>query len=303
MVKNLSKTYGSIVAVNNLSFSVDEGSIHGLVGPNGSGKTTTFKSIVGLTIPDSGEILLDNEPLLGRGGYRVRGKIGFSPETIELPLWLTVRDFLYLMARLDGLVKRDSEQLVENAIKEFRLGEFADTRISRLSKGQKKRVLIAQALIPEKRVYILDEPMTGLDPEWVVRIREILRSKANRGSSVIVSSHLLRELETVIDSVTIIKYGVALFTGKVDDLTSTIGGLGVKISVEVDNKEKALRVLLDSGLRRVEVKGDSIEAIVDSKEGVDRVVRKLVEAGVRVYRVNTVTATLEDGYMRLLRGK
>ncbi|MEB3755554.1 MAG: ABC transporter ATP-binding protein [Desulfurococcales archaeon] len=301
MVKNLSKTYGPIVAVDNLSFSIDEGSIHGLVGPNGSGKTTTFKSIVGLTIPDSGEILLDNESLLGNRGYRVRSKIGFSPETIALPAWLTVRDFLYLTARLDGLEKSDSEQLVEAEIKEFGLEKLVNTRISKLSKGQKKRLLIAQALIPEKRLYLLDEPMTGLDPEWVIRIRGILRRKANQGSSIIVSSHLLRELETVINSVTIIKYGIVLFTGNIEELASAVGELGVKISIEVDNTEKAVQVLENSEWRKVEMKEDNIEAIVDSKEEVDRVVRTLVEAGIKVYRVNTVIATLEDAYIKLLR--
>ena len=301
VVKNLSKTYGPIVAVDNLSFSIDEGSIHGLVGPNGSGKTTTFKSIVGLTIPDSGEILLDNESLLGNRGYRVRSKIGFSPETIALPAWLTVRDFLYLTARLDGLEKSDSEQLVEAEIKEFGLEKLVNTRISKLSKGQKKRLLIAQALIPEKRLYLLDEPMTGLDPEWVIRIRGILRRKANQGSSIIVSSHLLRELETVINSVTIIKYGIVLFTGNIEELASAVGELGVKISIEVDNTEKAVQVLENSEWRKVEMKEDNIEAIVDSKEEVDRVVRTLVEAGIRVYRVNTVIATLEDAYIKLLR--
>ena len=301
VVKNLSKTYGPIVAVDGLSFSIDEGSIHGLVGPNGSGKTTTFKSIVGLTIPDSGEILLDNKSLLGKRGYRVRSKIGFSPETIALPAWLTVRDFLYLMARLDGLAKSDSEQLVEAEIKEFELEKLVNTRISKLSKGQKKRLLIAQALIPEKRLYLLDEPMTGLDPEWVIRIRGILRRKANQGSSIIVSSHLLRELETVINSVTIIKYGIVLFTGNIEELASAVGELGVKISIEVDNTKKAVQVLENSGLRKVEIKEDNIEAIVDSKEEVDRVVRTLVEAGIRVYRVNTVISTLEDAYIKLLR--
>ena len=301
VVKNLSKTYGPIVAVDSLSFSIDEGSIHGLVGPNGSGKTTTFKSIVGLTIPDSGEILLDSESLLGKRGYRVRSKIGFSPETIALPAWLTVRDFLYLMARLDGLEKSDSEQLVEAEIKDFELEKLINTRISKLSKGQKKKLLIAQALIPEKQLYLLDEPMTGLDPEWVIRIRGIFRKKANQGSSIIVSSHLLRELETVISSVTIIKYGVVLFTGNIEELASAVGELGIKISIEVDNTKKAVQVLENSGLRKVGIKEDSIEAIIDSKDEVDRVVRTLVEAGIRVYRVNTVIATLEDAYMKLLR--
>jgi len=301
VVKNLSKTYGPIVAVDSLSFSIDEGRIHGLVGPNGSGKTTTFKSIVGLTIPDSGEILLDSESLLGKRGYRVRSKIGFSPETIALPAWLTVRDFLYLMARLDGLEKSDSEQLVEAEIKDFELEKLINTRISKLSKGQKKKLLIAQALIPEKQLYLLDEPMTGLDPEWVIRIRGIFRKKANQGSSIIVSSHLLRELETVISSVTIIKYGVVLFTGNIEELASAVGELGIKISIEVDNTKKAVQVLENSGLRKVGIKEDSIEAIIDSKDEVDRVVRTLVEAGIRVYRVNTVIATLEDAYMKLLR--
>ncbi|MCE4613932.1 MAG: ABC transporter ATP-binding protein [Desulfurococcales archaeon] len=300
-VKGLRKTYGSIVAINNLSFSIGENSIHGLVGPNGSGKTTTFKSILGLTIPDSGEILLDGESLLGKKGYRLRGRIGFSPETIALPSWLTVEDFLYLTAKLDGLSKRGSEQLAEKAIEEFGLEELGNTSISKLSKGQKKRVLIAQALIQDKQVYLLDEPMTGLDPEWVIRIREILREKARQGSSIIVSSHLLRELETLIDSVTIIKYGVVLFTGKIGDLASAVGMIGIKVSIEVDDPKRGLNILEKFGLENIRIDDGKIEVSVRSKDKINSIIENLVEGGVRVYQVSTSEAGLEDAYVKLLR--
>jgi ABC-2 type transport system ATP-binding protein len=300
-VRNLRKTFGPIVAVDNLSFRVDEGSIHGLVGPNGSGKTTTFKSIVGLTIPDSGEILIEGENLLGRHGHRLRGKIGYSPETIAMPSWLSVREFLYITARLDGLNKKDALQSVEDAIKKFNLDGFVNTKISSLSKGQKKRVLIAQALIPEKKLYVLDEPMTGLDPEWVIKVREFIREKAKQGSSVIVSSHLLRELETIIDSVTVIKYGVVLFSGSKEQLASTISHIGTRVSVEVDNEREALQILRESGFECTGSGKGKIDILVKSKDDIDKVVRTLIESGIRVYQVSQAETSLEDAYVRLLK--
>ncbi|MEB3846338.1 MAG: ABC transporter ATP-binding protein [Desulfurococcales archaeon] len=301
-VKHLRKTYGPIVAVDRLSFRVEEGSIHGLIGPNGSGKTTTFKSIVGLVIPDEGDVLLDGESLFTPQGYRLKSLIGFSPETPEAPRWLKVSEFLYLMFRADGMSRLDAEEMAEEASATFGLQEYMDTKLSRLSKGQRKRVLLAQALTPERRVYLLDEPMTGLDPEWVIKVRSILRKKAGEGSSILVSSHLLRELEAVVDSLTIIKYGVVVFSGTREELEAKLGPSKLKVFIEVDNPGLAKSVLGNLSYK-LEEENNGLIVEAGSKDEVAFLVESLVKNGLKVYEVRVLEIGLEEAYMKLLRGK
>jgi ABC-type multidrug transport system ATPase subunit len=299
-VKHLRKTYGSIVAVDRLSFRVEDGSIHGLIGPNGSGKTTTFKSIVGLVLPDEGDVLLDEESLLNPLGYRLKSQIGFSPETPEAPRWLRVGEFLYLMFRADGMNRLDAEEKAEEASRIFGLQDYMDTKLSKLSKGQRKRVLLAQTLAQERKVYLLDEPMTGLDPEWVIRVRDILRRRAGEGSSILVSSHLLRELEAVVDSITIIKYGVTVFTGTREELESKLGSSRLKVFIEVDSPNLAEDILRSLSYKcGRESKGLTVE--VGSKDEIAFIVENLVKNGLKIYGVRAEETGLEEAYMRLLR--
>ncbi len=301
-VESLSKSYGMVKAVDEVTFHVDEGEVHGLVGPNGAGKTTTMKSIVGLVIPDSGRITLDGIDLL-KERWEKRVSIGFVPEALNMPSWISVRELLYTMARIEGHNRRDSNDMAENALKTFDLSELAEKRVKQLSKGQKKRVLIAQTFLSPKKLYLLDEPLTGLDPEWVARFRSLIRKTTREGGHVVVSSHLLRELEAVVDKVTVINYGRVLFSGTLRELARVTGYDFIKVTIEVDDSKRALEVLrslgYDAGLGGCR---NCLEAKLHSRDEIPGLVKVLVEEEFNVYNVSQADVSLEEAYLSLIRG-
>ncbi|AEM39750.1 ABC transporter-related protein [Pyrolobus fumarii 1A] len=299
VVRNLHKRYGRVTAVQGVSFELREGSVLGLVGPNGAGKTTTIKSILGFVRPQAGEILVDGLPAWSR---EARRKLGYVPELPEAPLWLTPRRLLELLAEMEGLPRTEARREAERALEELGLVDHADKRLGALSKGLRKRVLIAQSLlnIEAKRYILMDEPMSGLDPEWVSRLRGLIRRLREQGVGILVSSHLLRELEGLADEVVIISRGRVVYKGGLEELAARMKVGGV-VEARVSDARRVAEVLRSSGLvERVEVEGDVVRAWVARDADTSSVVKLIYDAGVNVLSVEAKRVSLEDAYRRLV---
>jgi ABC-2 type transport system ATP-binding protein len=212
-VRNLSKSFGPVTAVDDLSFDVAAGTITGFVGPNGSGKTTTMRMMLGLVRPDAGSALFDGEAYVDLPNPCAR--VGAVLEATSFHPDRSARDHLRLHARATGVDRARCDQLLE----EVDLAGAADRPIRGFSLGMRQRLGLATALLAEPPILMLDEPTNGLDPEGVHWLRGLLRARADDGATVLVSSHLLAELALSADAIVVIKGGRLVAQGTVAEIT------------------------------------------------------------------------------------
>jgi len=298
-VRDLYKTYSYVRALQGLSFTLREGEVLGFIGPNGAGKSTTIKIVTGLVIPDKGSVIVDGEDAL-RNPY-VRKMIGYVPELPNAPSWARVCDFLVRLAGLEGVPEHEARLLARRALERLGVDELCNRKFKYTSKGQKKRILIAHALMTPKRYMLLDEPITGLDPEWVAETRKIIHELKSDGVGVLVSSHILKELEEVVDRVIIISRGVKVFEGTLQELAEK-AGTGKVVVLRPSSVDAALRVLEQAGLRDVEVVGNKVRVFLPEGWTPTKLINLLEEAGVLVHEFEYSESRLEDAYLRLVRG-
>jgi ABC-2 type transport system ATP-binding protein len=217
--ENLSKSYGSIEALRDVSFEIGAGEIVGLLGPNGAGKSTTIKILTGFMHPDQGSVFVDGLDVLAQP-REVQARLGYLSENTPLYPNLSVQSYLKLMADLRGLSAADQPRLLSDAIRATSLENYRTRRISQLSKGLRQRVGIAQAILHRPKVIILDEPTIGLDPTQIVEIRRLIQRLAEH-STILFSSHILAEVEAVCSRVIMIMAGKVKADSRLDDLAQT----------------------------------------------------------------------------------
>ena len=217
-VSNLSRSYGSTLAVSNVSFEITSGEVVGLLGHNGAGKTTIMKMITGFIEPSSGSVEVDGL-VLGENTVGIQKKIGYLPE--NCPVWpeMRVTDYLIYQAKLHLVEEAMIGSLVSEAIEKTRLTEKATARIDTLSRGYRQRVGVAQALLHKPDILILDEPTNGLDPNQILQMRELIKELA-KNSTVIVSTHVLQEVQAICERVLIMRGGELVLDSKIKDLQS-----------------------------------------------------------------------------------
>ena len=222
VVENLTKAYGRQKAVNNISFQVKTGEVLGFLGPNGAGKTTTMKAITSFLIPDKGSIYIGNISV-NDSPQEAKKRIGYLPESNPLYEEMPVIDYLQFCAGIEGVPKEKINDKVREVISTCGITKEKHKKISELSKGYKQRVGLAQALIHDPEVLILDEPTTGLDPNQIVEIRELIK-KIGKEKTVILSSHILAEVETTCDRIMIINKGEIVADGTTEELKNQAQG-------------------------------------------------------------------------------
>jgi len=208
VAEGVSKRYGPTLALDSLNLEIVRGEVFGLLGPNGSGKTTFIRLLAGYLLPTAGRLQIDGCDSV-RESLQARARIGYVPEAAPVYGNMRVREFLSFMARLRGLSGRSVAEAVDRAIVALALGEVADRPARTLSRGYRQRTAIAQALLHDPPIIVLDEPTNGLDPRQIIEIRELIRGLAGR-HTVIVSSHVLSEVARVADRVAILLGGKLL---------------------------------------------------------------------------------------------
>jgi len=283
-ISHLTKQYKSgVIALENVSFSVRNG-IYGLLGHNGAGKTTLMKAIVTILQPSSGTISVCGYDTK-RQGDEVRTRIGYLPQELSMYPSLSVFDFVSYMAVLKGV--HNSKKVLE-ALKQVDMLEFSKRKISQLSGGMKRRVGIAQALVGDPQVLIVDEPTAGLDPEERVRFRGVLSRFAKDGKTVLLSTHIVEDVYQLCEELTVLRKGRLFFNGFAADLMK-----------QVDRKVKVLR--LDCEEQLIPLQKEVIVISTTYENGV--LFARIMDQNAAFPQVEPVMATLEDAYVYCMGGK
>ena len=252
--KGLTKTYGSAVAVDHITFNVGRGEIFGLLGPNGAGKTTTILMLLGLTDISAGEVnVLGFDP--AREPLSVKRRVGYMPDTVGFYDGITAADNLRYTARLIGFKHGDREKRIADALHRVGLSKSAEKRVATFSRGMRQRLGLAEILMKGAQIAILDEPTSGLDPHATAELLTIIRNFKSEGVSVLLSSHLLERVQSVCDRVALFSGGRIALMGSVGDLGREVLGGGFVVDIEADGAGLAERLALIPGVSGVDKTG------------------------------------------------
>ena len=300
----LTKWYGPRLAVDRVSLEVEAGEVMGLLGPNGSGKTTILRVLTGYLRPSSGTAHIAGLDVV-RDSLAARARVGYVPEEVPLYDWMGVREFLVFMARLKGLSRRATSGAADGAIERLALGDVRRLLIGKLSRGYRQRVAIAQALLGNPDLLILDEPTNGLDPRQIIEMRGHIRALAGE-RTVVVTSHILGEIERVADRVAILLAGRLLGVHAL-----RAGGLGRRFRLRVRGKEEAVRACLMSvpGVLRVSVEhepgGDLATYLVDAESAgiAEALTAGVVRGGFGLLDIGPASVDLETLFLGLTSGR
>lgn len=298
-LKNVSKIMNGKALVEDINFTVSKGEIFGFLGPNGAGKTTTIKMITGLYSISKGEIYIDGKSVKNQF-EKALNRVGGIIENPEMYGYLSGKDNLKLYARMHGGITKERIDEVVNLVK---LGNRINDKVSKYSLGMRQRLGVAQALLHNPSLLILDEPTNGLDPMGIKELRETLRDLAEKeGLAVVVSSHLLSEMELMCDRFGIIDSGKIIDIKTLSDIRKEESKTIKSFNIEVDNKEKALKVIKDNFK---ELKSEIIEEgikISCEKEALSQINKKLTLNDVAVFSITQVSKTLEEEFMEVTKG-
>ncbi|RLB51041.1 MAG: ABC transporter ATP-binding protein [Deltaproteobacteria bacterium] len=281
-----------VEAVNGTSFNVKRGEIFGLLGPNGAGKTTTIKAILRLIFPTEGEIRLFGRSADDREAAK---RVGYMPENPYIYQYLKPLEFLDLCGRLVGLSKADRLARSEAMIDKVGLRHAVDRPIGKFSKGMMQRIGIAQALLHDPELLILDEPMSGLDPIGRKEVRDLLLEQRERGKTLLFTSHILSDVEELCDRVVIMQQGKITSEGRVHDLVETAGR---RVEVRLSGASHALKDALSSRGAILDYGGGHLTLRVEGQNAVDEIIRVSNAAGARLDAMIPERQTLEKLFLQ-----
>ena len=303
-VESLTKRYGRATAVDGVSFRVEKGEILGFLGPNGAGKTTTMRILTCYLPPTDGAARVAGYDVFAQP-LEVKKRVGYLPETPPLYPDMTVRDYLDFCARIKGVVPAERRARVDDAVEKCRVGDVRDTLISKLSKGYRQRVGLAQAILHNPDVLILDEPTAGLDPKQIIETRELIRGLAGT-HTVVLSTHILPEVSMTCGRVVIINKGRVVAEDTPDNLMRRLRGAGV-LRVEALGDELAVTATLRAvpGVLAVHGRAAHDGAVVldvESEPGRDvraEIAKAVVTGGHALVGLQQMGMSLEEIFLQL----
>jgi len=304
-VQDLTKTFGERTAVDHISFAVNKGEILGFLGPNGAGKTTTMRMLTSFMPATSGTARIAGFDVFDNS-LEVRRHIGYLPENPPVYPDMTVESYLDFVARIKGVLAEKRAQRVTDALEKTNITDKRDELIKRLSRGYKQRVGLAQALVHDPDVIILDEPTVGLDPKQIIEVRHLIKNLAGN-HTIVLSTHILPEVSMTCDRVVIINKGKIAAVDTPQNLTSQLKG-GQRIRVEVQASEQPLREVLAQipGASRVQIEAAPLTghvlATIEAAEGKDirsAIAARIVEKGWPLFELKGVSLSLEDIFLEL----
>jgi ABC-2 type transport system ATP-binding protein len=297
----LTKYYGRHLAIDDLTFDAKKGEILGFLGPNAAGKTTTMRILSGFMPPSQGTAQIAGYDVIEQS-LEVRRRIGYLPETVPLYPEMSVREYLEYMGALRRV--RDLDQRIQEVLGEVRLEERSESYIGNLSKGLKQRVGLAQALIHQPDVLILDEPTIGLDPAQIIEVRRLIQ-ELGKDRTVLLSTHILSEAQQVCDRVLIINKGQLVAEDTPENLQAQISGasqLVLQASVDTESLKEVLSSLPD--VKEVlpgEKEGEVYIMSIPGKDIRPEIARKIVEAGFDLLELRLTSLSLEDIFLQLTK--
>ena len=305
-VKNVTKKYGKVVAVDNISFTIKDGEIIGLLGPNGAGKSTTMNMITGFIEPTEGTIVIDGFDI-EKKPRKAKKEIGYMPEGVPIYTDMTVKEFVTYMAEIKKVDRKTRKEQVEKIIEETGLKDVEKKLTRNLSRGYKQRVSMAGALVGEPKILILDEPTVGLDPKQITEIRNLIKS-LGKTHTIILSSHILSEVSQICQKVIIINKGKIIAVDTPENLENKVTNKN-DIYVTVEDTE--------SKIEKVAKNIKEITKIEFIKENDDKTKQYLIEStndtdlrkilfqefakeNITIFEMKKADATLEDAFMKLI---
>jgi len=303
-VENLTKDYGEFRAIDDISFTVNKGEILGLLGPNGAGKTTVMRMLTCFFPPTKGTLTVAGFNCFEES-IKVREKIGYLPERVPLYEDMVVSDYLSFVARIKGMPAKEVKQKVVQVMEDCGLSDVSNKMISAVSRGYRQRVGIAQALVNDPEVLILDEPTVGLDPKQIIGIRELIKSLAGK-HTVILSTHILPEVSILCDRVIIINKGKVAAVDSLENLTAQSSQrMFIRISGDLQAIAQELAAL--DGVSDVEREqeyssddGGFIVTFGDEKRGKQDIHSIIENKGWNLVEMRPVEASLEDIFIKLV---
>ena len=300
-IVNLTKRYGRLTAVDRLNLSVGANTIHGFLGPNGAGKTTTIKVLVGLLRPDEGTVRIFGQEVSG-DKPDVRLKIGFMPELPKFPKHLKGLELLDIYGRMYGMSQQQRKDQLPKLLESVGLKGREEDLIGKYSKGMQQRLGIAQALLNDPELVMLDEPSLGLDPVGMVEVRELIKNVAKEGMTVFLSSHLLFEVQQVCSHVTIINKGVALVSDTIENVSHKTKA-PVMLQIEVTKLTKTIIENLKklSFITDVKTEDNKLNIPLETKDDVrPQISETITNSGGTIVSMNLIRQSLEDVFVQLV---
>jgi ABC-2 type transport system ATP-binding protein len=295
--QDLTKRYGEVVAVDSLNLVLHAGEVFGLLGPNGSGKTTTILMLLGLTEPTSGTArVLGYDPL--RNPLEVKRRVGYMPDSVGFYDELTARENLRYTARLNGIPRPETEERVEEVLTRLGLAQVGDRDVGTFSRGMRQRLGLADVLLKRPEMAILDEPTMGLDPEAAHEFLEMIRGLKADGITIMLSSHLLQQVQAVCDRVGLFHRGRLVLEGSVETLANKVLGGSYRIQVEAhpDNLERMFQGI--PGVVRVKTDRPGLYHLEASEDCRSEVARRVVAQGGNLLGLGLEYSSLDDVYAR-----
>ena len=303
-IRAISKRFGALKAVDEVSFTVHPGEIMGFIGPNGAGKTTTMRICSTLELPDQGDVRVDGISVIEEP-RDARRRIGFMPDSYGAYANTSITDYLDFFARAYGLAGDRRRQQVARVIEFTSLGDLVEKEISSLSKGLKQRLCLAKTLLHDPAVMILDEPAAGLDPRARVELRELVKALAGLGKAILVSSHILTELAEMCTTVTVIERGTVRGTGSVAAIARGVTTKQIIFARALTGPERLERALLE--LPHVSAARREREGVVfeyaGTQDDLAALLGQLAAAGLGLIEFAPQQVDLEDVFLSLTEGK
>ncbi|MFN4219763.1 MAG: ABC transporter ATP-binding protein [bacterium] len=307
VLEDVTKNYGNKIAVDQITVDFEEGKITGFLGLNGAGKTTTMKIITTYFKPTSGKVFVNNINAL-ENPYEVRKLIGYLPENFPIYENLTVLDFLRFAASAKDIDKDKVEEEVEKVVKMVGLENYKNNFLRELSKGYKQRVGIAQAIIGEPKVIILDEPTQGLDPAQIVEIRNLIK-QLSKNRTIILSTHIMQEVEAICDNVVIIHQGKIKASDKIENLKEKVSEITVEYLFDqslIKSKQQQIKEVLsrydinDSNIK-FEQEVCRIKISKDLESEIEKINADFIKNEIFFRYVNKHVLTMEDLFLKIIQ--
>ena len=307
-IKNLVKHYGDIEAVKGISFTVKDNEILGFLGPNGAGKSTTMNIITGYLSSTSGSVKINGHDILTQPDL-AKKDIGYLPEQPPLYLDMTVTEYLKFLCEFKGVPKKEHKEHIEQIMKMVGIDLVAGRLIGNLSKGYKQRVGIAQALVGDPPILILDEPTVGLDPNQIIGIRKLIK-ELSKNHSIIVSSHILSEIQEIADRVVIIHKGKVAAIDTIKDLAQRLSGSNkLRLSFKGPAKDAAARLKMIPGVEAVDIKSagnlSEVEIVLAQNAGNEvraNITMTMAKSGWPVLEFRSLDPSLEEVFLSITAG-
>ena len=304
-VSHLTKRYGNHTAVRDLSFTIENGRIYGFLGPNGAGKSTTMNIITGCLAATSGQVRIGGHDIFEEPNEAKR-LIGYLPELPPLYLDMTPEEYLYFVASAKGIAKSEIPQQLRHVMEVTRIADVSQRLIKHLSKGYRQRVGIAQALLGNPEVIILDEPTVGLDPKQITEIRDLIKSLGNK-HTVILSSHILSEVRAVCDHVMIISHGQLVASDTPENLERIFAG-ETTVELSIRGEEREIRAALAgvSNIQEIQYspaqEEGTVRVIITAADHADireAIFFAMADARLPILQMRMARASLEDVFLEL----